>query len=258
MTSPRIGVSGVVRSSDGVLRTGVNVAYIRALTQAGGVPLILTPILEPSQAEDALDAVSGLVLTGGEDVDPSTYGETPSPALGSVDRSRDAFEFALLEAVLRRRLPVLAICRGIQLVNVALGGTLWQDLPTQRPSEIAHNQRDDRGTRTHRILVKPGTRTAAALGVLSFPANSFHHQGIKDLAPGLNVSAHAEDGLIEAVEFGPERSWLVAIQWHPEEFHAEGGAPDHGLFATLVREAQQASADSSPPGKPASQKPQPA
>ena len=239
MSNPRIGVSGVVRSSDGVLRTGVNVAYVQAIAQAGGVPLILSPLLGPSRSDSALDAVTGVVLTGGEDVDPAAYGEIPAPALGSVDRSRDAFEFALLKSALRRRLPVLAICRGIQLVNVALGGTLWQDLPTQRPSSIAHNHTGDRDARTHRILVEPGTRTAAALGVTGFAANSFHHQGIKDLAPGLVVSATAEDGLIEGVELGAGQPWLVAIQWHPEEFHAEGRAPDHGLFTALVQEARR-------------------
>src|SRR3990172_1299391 len=132
MSAPGIGVSGVVRRLEGNDRTGVNAAYVKAVVRAGGVPLILSPLMDPNLAAMALDAVQGLVLTGGEDLDPSAYGEERSPALGQVDRSRDAFEFALFREAIERKMPVLAICRGIQLVNVALGGTLWQDLPSER------------------------------------------------------------------------------------------------------------------------------
>jgi len=237
VSRPRIGVSGVVRVVEGAPRTGVNAAYAHSITQAGGLPLILSPVIADDIVVDALDPIHGLLLTGGEDVHPMLYGQSPLPKLGQVDRERDAFEIDLFRGALDRRIPVLAICRGIQLVNVALGGSLWQDLPTERQGALRHDQRDGRTTRSHSVAIMAPSRLARALGVIRLEVNSFHHQAIRDLGRGLMITARAEDGLIEAVESAPEAPWLVAVQWHPEEFHGEAGAPDHGLFAEFVREA---------------------
>ncbi|HMV32901.1 MAG: gamma-glutamyl-gamma-aminobutyrate hydrolase family protein [Gemmatimonadales bacterium] len=242
MTTPRIGITGITRTVSGADRTGVNAAYVRAVLRAGGVPLVLSPLIGVAHNGTLLDALDGLVLSGGEDVDPAHYGQAPHPDLGAVDPLRDAFELAIYRDAAARRLPVLAICRGIQLVNVALGGTLWQDIPSERPEAMAHAQGTGRDDRTHPVDVTPGSRLARALGNTRCEVNSFHHQSIRDLAPGLLVTARAPDGEIEGVETADGDGWLLAVQWHPEEFHQHGEAPDHGLFDALIREARRGAA----------------
>jgi gamma-glutamyl-gamma-aminobutyrate hydrolase PuuD len=243
VNAPRIGLTGITRTVSGAERSGVNSAYVRAVLRAGGVPLILAPLIGLGHNGPILDALDGLVLTGGEDVDPSFYGHDPHPALESVDPVRDAFELSLFRDAWDRRLPTLAICRGIQLVNVALGGSLWQDIPAERPGALAHRQPDGRDARTHDVLITPASRLAQALGTTRCEVNSFHHQSIRDLAPGLVVTARAPDGEIEGVETAPADPWLLAVQWHPEEFHHHDDAPDHGLFSALIREAKVPSSE---------------
>ncbi len=234
MSAPRIALGGVVRSWDGAERTGLNAAYIRAVTAAGGVPLVLSPLMGPSLAARALDGVDGLVLSGGEDVDPAWYETDPHPKLNPPSRERDLFELALFAAARQRELPVLGICRGIQLVNVALGGTLFQDLPSERPGPVDHDPGGARTDRTHQVRLQPDSLAAGALGATTVRVNSFHHQAIRDLAPKLIASGWSEDGLIEAVEGSEGQPWLLAVQWHPEEMHADIGGADLGLFKALV------------------------
>ena len=237
MSLPRIAVTGVVRSWDGGDRTGVNAAYVQALLAAGGVPLILSPLMGASLASSALDGCDGLLLTGGEDIHPSWYGADPSPMLTPPSQERDLFELAMFAVARQRELPILGICRGIQLINVALGGTLFQDLPSERPGSVDHSPPGPRATRSHAVRIEPGSRAAAALEATSVTVNSVHHQAIKDLAPGLVASGWSNDGLVEAAESGPGATWILAVQWHPEEMHADLQAPDHGLFSALVHEA---------------------
>lgn len=237
MSAPRIAIAGVLRRWEDAERAGVNAAYVRSVVQAGGVPVILSQLAGAGAAARALDGCEGLILTGGEDVHPRHYGADPHPALRAVDSERDRFEIALVAAARARRLPVLGICRGIQVINVALGGTLWQDLPSERPGPVEHDSDADRTARAHPVRLAERSRAAAALGVTSLVANSFHHQAVRDLAPGLVASGWSPDGLIEAVESPPGDPWLLAVQWHPEERHADTGAPDRGLFRALVREA---------------------
>jgi putative glutamine amidotransferase len=227
----------VVRTWDGADRTGVNAAYVRAVVAGGGVPVVLSPLVGASLAGRVLDGVDGLVLTGGEDIDPSWYGEAPSPQLDPPSQERDLFELALFAIARQRELPVLGICRGIQLINVALGGTLFQDLPTERRGGVKHRTDAARDSRTHRIRIQPGSRAAEALDRTTLSVNSSHHQAIKDLAPGLIATGWTDDDLIEAVETPAGSPWLLAVQWHPEEMHADARAPERGLFAALVREA---------------------
>lgn len=237
MSAPRIGVSGVVRTWDGAERTGVNGAYIRSVLAAGGVPLILSPVLGPSFAARALDGMDGLLLTGGEDIHPECYGGEPSPRLHPPSRERDLFELALFATGRQRELPILGICRGIQLINVALGGTLYQDLPSERPGAVAHDPGSQRDVRSHAIELAPGSRAAEALGGTAFTVNSFHHQAVNRLAGGLVASGWSADGLIEAVESPADAPWLLAVQWHPEEMLADVRAPERGLFRALVAAA---------------------
>ncbi len=234
VSAPRIAVSGVERAWGGAERAGVNAAYVRSVLAAGGVPVILVPLLGPSYAGRALDGIDGLLLSGGEDVDPALYGAAPSPHLSPPSRERDLFELALFAAARQRELPVLGICRGIQLVNVALGGTLHQDLPTERPGPVAHNPGSARDARAHSIELKAGSRAAEALGRTAFSVNSFHHQAVDRLAGGLVASGWSADGLIEAAESPADAPWLLAVQWHPEEMHADVRAPERGLFRALV------------------------
>ena len=202
------------RRTDDRERVALNVSYVHAVARAGLVPLLVPSVLEPARAVEALDAVKGLVLTGGEDVDPARYGAVPHPRLEKTDPARDAVEMALLEAARAQRLPVLAICRGIQLLNVALGGTLYQDLPSERPGPIPHQDK----TARHGVRIAPGSLLHRTLGVTSHTVNSRHHQAIWTLAPGLTATAWAEDGIIEAVELtDPAAPWLLAVQWHPED-----------------------------------------
>ena len=227
--SKLVAVSGTRRTDEGRERVTLNTAYVRALAGAGLVPLVVPPILAPEAACSALDQVQGLVLTGGEDVDPARYGAAPHSRLGEVDPLRDALELALIAGARARRLPILAICRGIQIVNVALGGTLYQDLPTERPGAIAHSDTRSR----HGLQIEPGSLMHRTLGAVSATVNSRHHQAIRDLAPPLRASAWSEDGVIEGAELGGAGDpWLLAVQWHPED--EVEGALFRG-FAAAVR-----------------------
>ena len=208
--------------------------YLRSLEGAGLLPIVVAPMANPARAGEILSAVGGLLLTGGEDVNPACYGAAPHPALGAVHPERDATELALLAAARELRLPVLAICRGIQLLNVALGGTLLQDLPSQRPSAVNHDQPRDAAERTHDAAIVAGTRLAAATGATAIAVNSYHHQAVDRLAPGLLVSATASDGLIEGVEAEDAAWWVVAVQWHPEDLTDDVRSWDRGIFRAFA------------------------
>ena len=234
MSAPRIAVGGVVRTWDAAERTGVNAAYVRSVLAAGGCRSSCRPSWGRPSPCGRSTALDGLLLTGGEDIHPAWYGAEPSPHLYPPSRERDLFELALFAAARQRELPILGICRGIQLINVALGGTLFQDLPSERPGPVAHDPGGARDARSHEVPLQEGSRAARALGRTAFSVNSFHHQAVDRLAGGLVASGWSADGLIEAVESPAEAPWLLAVQWHPEEMHAEGAAPERGLFRALV------------------------
>jgi putative glutamine amidotransferase len=209
-----VAVSATRRSDEGRERVALNTAYVRALTAAGLVPLIVAPLLDPEAACALLDRVQGLVLTGGEDVDPARYGARPHPQLGETDAGRDTVELALIAGARRRHLPILAICRGIQILNVALGGTLYQDLASERPGPVDHADRSIR----HGLAVQPGSLLHRTVGTVTARVNTRHHQAVRDLAPGLCATAWAEDGVIEGAEpEDPAAPWILAVQWHPED-----------------------------------------
>ena len=212
--APAVAVTAPRRLVEGRERVTLNTAYVRALEGAGLVPLAVPTMLAADRAGAALAAVRGLVLTGGEDVAPARYGAAPHPRLGDVDPVRDAAELALIAAARARGLPILAICRGIQILNVALGGTLYQDLDSERPGPAPHNDETGR----HPVHVEAGSLLERALGARSASVNSRHHQAIRDLAPGLKAVAWADDGIIEGAEPSDAKEpWMVAVQWHPED-----------------------------------------
>jgi putative glutamine amidotransferase len=241
---PRIGITGSVAPSRiGTRRAFLNEPYLTGVRDAGGVPVVLTPAHQGESLRALYEWLDGLLLTGGEDVEPARYGETVRDASVESVPERDVLEFRLLEWALADGLPVLAICRGIQVLNVALGGTLYQDLATEsdRPATIAHNQGAldppvPRVEPSHAVTLPPGSLLAGLVGDGERAVNSMHHQGIRALAPPLHPVGFAPDGLIEAVEAkdpGPS-GFLVGVQWHPEELAAGGDLASRRLFEAFV------------------------
>lgn len=198
----------------------LNVQYLAAVEGPGGTAVAVTPAHDAPSVERLVGLAHGLLLSGGEDVHPSRYGQEPHPALGYTSPARDEMECAALRAAMRRELPVLAICRGVQLLNVVLGGTLFQDLPSQRPGPIVHEQEAPVGRRWHEAAVEPSSGLHRVFGADGLFINSFHHQGIDRLAGGLEATVWAEDGLIEGVE-ARDYPWMYGVQWHPERHEAE-------------------------------------
>ncbi len=191
--------------------------YVRSVEQAHAVPVVLPPV-RPEHVEALLERLDGLVLSGGVDLDPSLYGAAPHPRLGRVNRRRDDFELALVREALRRDLPVLAICRGQQVLNVAMGGTLVQDIPSEWEGAGEHDAAGPRWHRSHEVRLLPGSRLRTLLARDSMAVNSFHHQAVDRAGDGLVVSAVCPtDGLVEGLEL-PGRRFVVAVQWHPESF----------------------------------------
>ena len=237
---PFVAVTAGTREWDGHERVRLNDAYVQAIASAGLVPVVVPP-LDPAMASAVLDGVAGLVLSGGEDVDPSLYGAPPHPALGSVHAARDAWELALVVEARRRGTPTLAICRGIQVLNVALGGTLVQDIPSERPSDQPHDASDRRTERVHPVDLAGGSRLAVALGAAGDSrifANSSHHQSVDRVADGLRVVASSPDGIVEGVE-PIDDWWMLAVQWHPEELTRTDDEWDRNLFAAFARAVRE-------------------
>ena len=194
--------------------------YIVGIERPGATALLVTPAHRSASRERLLDMADALMLSGGEDIAPQRYGAEPGLHLGIVNHERDEMELEVLRGALERGMPILGICRGMQLLNVALGGTLIQDLPSEKGGEIRHKQEGSLLSRTHLASVEPGSRLHGIFGNPDFCINSFHHQALDRVAAPLRVVARAEDGIVEAVE-SAEHPWLCGVQWHPERGEAE-------------------------------------
>jgi putative glutamine amidotransferase len=238
-----VAVSATIRDVDGAERVRLNAAYVRALESVGLVPVIVPPLADASAVERVLDIVHGLVLTGGEDVDPSRYGQEPHPELGTVNEARDETELALLASARRRALPTLAICRGVQLMNVGFGGTLVQDLPTQQTDAHDHELDNRRTSRVHAVRVDPSSRLSAVVGEQSLHVNSIHHQAIDRLGESMRPNAWAEDGVVEGVESDDPAWWMLGVQWHPEELVGTPEPWDRRLFDAFADACRRNAAD---------------
>jgi putative glutamine amidotransferase len=214
-------------------------SYVAPLQRAGGVGVLLA--VDTRAPLEVLDRIDGLLLIGGADLDPASYGAVREPATESVYPERDAFEIAMLHGAIARGLPVLGICRGLQVLNVAFGGTLEQDLVAP---DGTHPHRRVRGTfegNDHTVTLVPGSLAARAVGEEAHVAHCHHHQAVRSLGEGLVVSGRAEDGVIEAIELA-DGGWVLGVQWHPE-------ADDRSrLFGALVEAAQRTSNPLSPSG----------
>jgi putative glutamine amidotransferase len=213
--------------------------YVEGVAGAGGAPVVLPPVGDESAAEALIHGLDGLLLSGGSDLDPGYYGEEPVSELGVTLPERDAFEIALVGLALRRGMPVFGICRGMQVLNVALGGTLYQDLPSQWEQDLLkHRQATPKWQPTHEVRVSEGSYIAEVIGRESVKVNSYHHQGIRDLAEGLIVTGRSSDGVIEAVEAADlSERWLLAVQWHAEAMRGSGPQQE-SLFEAHVSAAE--------------------
>ncbi|MGH7632957.1 MAG: gamma-glutamyl-gamma-aminobutyrate hydrolase family protein [Gemmatimonadaceae bacterium] len=231
---PLVAVTATARTDNGVNRVRLNTTYTAAVERAGGIPLVIPPVARAAEAARLVGLVDALLLTGGEDVDPARYGEAPHATVSDINAVRDETEIALVQAARASGTPTLAICRGIQLLNVAFGGSLVQDIPGDGHSAAAHHPDAPRTRRVHEVIIQPGSRLAATLGATRMQVNSIHHQAPGRVAADLAVSARAPDDIIEGLEWPGTDWWAIGVQWHPEELD---GA-DLKLFASLVEQAR--------------------
>ena len=221
---------GIAERNVGQRDVGCRRTYAQAIFAAGGVPFVLPATTNAAEIARMLNRIDVLVLCGGEDVEPARYGATPSPALGAVNVLRDAWEYALIDEAVKRRLPIVGTCRGLQIVNVYFGGTLWQDLPSEMKSDVCHR---DKKFVKHPISIVPGSRLSGLLGgATNAVVNSSHHQAVKDLAPGFRITARASDGVVEAIE--SDTLPIAAVQFHPEVHFTQDGDKSFLVFFTRV------------------------
>ena len=234
MSSPQIGITAYRHHNpQGYPLISLNEAYVQAVSQAGGTPIIIPLGLSEIQFKTLFQNLDGIVFSGGGDIDPHEFGGDSHPQLMSVDSDRDRVEIQLCRDSVQNGLPILGICRGLQTINVALGGTLYTHLPEQFPGDIHHPhiEGNPRDFLAHEVRIQPQTDLHHILGASKVMVNSMHHQGIHNLAPGLEETAHAPDGLIEAISLSGH-PYGVAVQWHPECLTAHETM--RALFQSLI------------------------
>jgi len=230
---PVIGISAAQSESG---RSYAPAVYFAAVRRGGGEPVIIPVIKTDSAARRVLDRIDGVILTGGEDVAPSYYGEKPHPRLGKVSPWRDTYDMLLVRGAVERGMPVLAVCRGIQVLDVAFGGSLWQDIPAQIPGAATHMRRSgQKGLATHPVAIAEGSLLQRELCSREFTVNSAHHQSVKGLAPGFRITATSPDGVVEAIESFDRR--VLGVQFHPERMLDAGDERVLPIFTNLVRDA---------------------
>jgi putative glutamine amidotransferase len=243
MPAPIIGVtSNLLSAGNGrIASVAVGEAYIQSVLRAGGIPVIIPVGLSEPELRLLLSRLDGILLTGGGDIDPARFDGVPHPRVYDVDPRRDDLEIRLVQQAAERGTPFLGICRGIQAINVALGGSLYTDLADHLPGSLKHDHFPDipRNFLAHEVAVTPESKLAKILGGSAFQVNSLHHQGVQRLAPGLTASAFAPDRVVEAVEL-QGHPFGIGVQWHPEWLQEL--APQRQLFQALVAAANSESA----------------
>ena len=218
MQAPLIGITTFRRRKDGqVTQHAISEMYVQAIVRAGGVSVLIPVDLKQAEAQVLIDRLDGLLLSGGGDIMPERYGGKPHPKVGSMDGDRDELEINLVKLAVEAGLPCLGICRGIQVINVALGGTLYEDIATQYGHPMRHAYYPDwpRDLRAHGVKVEPDSQLVQIAGSMEFEVNSLHHQGLRDIGADLRAVAWAPDGVIEAIEL-PGHPFGIGVQWHPE------------------------------------------
>lgn len=235
MAQPIIGVSANHSTSSAT----APLTYVNAIKNSGGVPLVIPMTTDTTQINAILNTITGLVMTGGADVNPlKFYGEEPHPRMGEITPERDDFDYMLIKMAIKKGIPVLGICRGMQMLNVALGGTLIQDIPSQvKGSMVDHRQEAPSSEATHSITIQKGSLLYNILKTEKTAVNTFHHQAVKKVAPSLKVIAVAKDGVVEAIE-GTGDMRVLGLQFHPEGFAAHGECEFTPIFDWIVNEAK--------------------
>lgn len=229
-------VIGISCSIDGTT-VEVGMTYIKSVRKAGGIPFIIPITTNEKEIDEYLDRIDGLLMTGGEDVSPLLFGQEPSRFLGEVVPDRDFYDLVLIRKAVKRKIPVFGICRGIQCLNIAMGGDLIQDIPSEVENAIQHRQNGPRSYGSHTINIVKGSLVAKLLKTESIAVNSFHHQACGKIAKGFKVTAKAPDGIIEAIESEDGRSY--GVQFHPEGFVYSGNNTFLPLFQHLVKLAAE-------------------
>jgi putative glutamine amidotransferase len=235
MSQPVIGFTALRSDEQRSRHHVLSGPYVCAIEAVGGYPITLPAL--PGPAGRGLDLVSGLLLLGGGDIEAEHFGQATGPRSDYLNPLRDRFELAILREALRRRMPVFGICRGMQVINVALGGTLYQDIRDEASTDLEHNREDIPDQAVHGISIDPQSCLASILGSTQASVNSSHHQAIKTLSPRLKAAAWAPDGVIEAVEICGENGFMLGVQWHPERI-AERMPEQRRLFERFVKAAE--------------------
>lgn len=238
MNRPLIGITAASYYDQGRLYHRGYAPIAGAVAAAGGLPVYIPPGLDDDSLHDLYTRLDGLLLPGGPDICPNLYGQSPHPKSQGIDDPRDALELTLARWAVHDDLPVFGICRGHQVLNVALGGTLMQDIPSQWDNPLVHDIRDGqpRSTRLHEVSIIPGSHLANILGQTQLPVNSIHHQSVQEAAPGARVTANAPDGIIEALEV-PGKRFVLSVQWHPEDLYSDDPVMAR-LFEAFVNAAR--------------------
>lgn len=214
--SPLIGITASYDFKN--KKASLGKGYFRAVEQAGGIPVAIPPLEDENTLLALAGRLDGILFSGGPDVDPSYFGEEPHPHLGMVCPQRDRMEIFLAREMIKRGKPVLGICRGIQLINIAMGGSIIQDIPAEIKRPIKHQQDAPQWYATHRVeIIDRESLLYKIMGQSCIRVNSFHHQSVKALAPGFKITARASDGVIEAIEAEDRGIFCLGVQWHPEE-----------------------------------------
>lgn len=211
--------------------------YAQGLEDAGAIPVILPLTEDEESLRRFADTFDGFLFPGGHDVNPAFYGQAPTPECGVICPERDRMEKAFFPMALATGKPMLGICRGVQLFNVMLGGDLYQDIPTECPSDVQHHETPPYDKVAHQVTIEQGTPLYDAVGVTQMGVNSYHHQGIKNLGKGLRVAAKAPDGMVEAL-YLPEHKFALAVQWHPE-FSRLSDEKSRKIFRAFVEACEE-------------------
>ncbi len=215
----------------------LNKSYSKAIISAGGLPVILPVISDETIIKDYIKGIDGLLLTGGGDPDPLIYGENPLPFTGNIDPLRDSFELEVFKYAYQDNLSILGLCKGCQIINIAMGGTLYQDLNKQREDVLKHNQEAPTWYPTHSVNIKRDAYLNKIIKEEKIKVNSMHHQSIKDVSLKFSVSARAEDGVIEAIEI-KEKRFIIGVQWHPETMW-EKSRENFNIFKEFVSQSEK-------------------